>query len=248
MSKELRIAEFIHDKDHPTEPSNVDLWLENKADYKSCKIRIFEELELPRYDSLDMIILHGGEQHLWNKDADPWLYKEIKYIQEALKKNIPVIGFCLGSQIIAEALGAEVHKAEVKEAGFYRILTRQRNLDQMLIKDIEYGFAAFEWHTDHHTLPENCTSLAYTIAAENQIFISDYFPAVGFQFHPEYTKSIIKKYILNYPDENWKINNESQDFEKFIEYLDSMPDSLGLFNILIENSLGWISKRLKRPL
>ena len=116
----MRVVGFIHDQDHP-EVSNIDLWAQEYG-YQSKRIFVYENHGFPEFDSYDLIILHGGAQHLWDKEADPWLYQEVRYVREALRKNKPVIGLCLGSQIIADVLGGKVYRAEEKEVGWYKQL------------------------------------------------------------------------------------------------------------------------------
>lgn len=236
----MRIIEFIHDEDHPVIPSNVDIWVNSNPNLQSKKMLVKNIDLYPRFESYDLLILHGGIQHLWDKEADPWLRDEIAYVRQALAANIPVIGLCLGSQIIAEALEAQVFKDQQSELGFYDINYRSDSLGHPLFNNIDNGFTTFLYHSDHYQLPGDCISLAYTEDCPNQLFVSNIFPTVGFQFHPEYTKGIIHDYCQSDTVDTWMINGGKTSRLDFLTRLDSIPDTYPLFEQLIENSLTWL--------
>lgn len=237
----MRILEFIHDYDHP-ESSNIDLWVEENKGMETRKILAYEGFERPDPGSYDLILIHGGIQHIWDKDADPWLYDEIEFIKEAMQTGKPVIGFCLGSQIIAEILGGRVYKAQEKEIGCFNVFYRDEYKDHLLLKGIESGFKTFMWHSDHYELPDGCTSPGFSEAAPYQIFISSSFPAIGFQFHPEYTKEIIKNYFEECYDQYWIEGRYVAPKEGFLEELEQMPDTYLLFRQLMNNAIEFFSK------
>ncbi|MDP4177206.1 MAG: type 1 glutamine amidotransferase [Bacillota bacterium] len=238
----MKVIELIHDSDQP-EYTNVDYWIKGNKNYESQKIIMNEQTKLPDYHNIDLVIVHGGSQHLWNKDKDPWLYKEISYVREVLKNNIPVIGFCLGSQIIAEALEGKVFLTEEKEAGWFDISIRSEAKHHQLFNNLQNGFTTFLWHSDHYTLPDDCSSLGFTEAAENQIIISNIVPAIGFQFHPEYTKENIQTYLEDYDESYWTGGKYALGKEYFIKQMETIPETYDLFEKLMTNSIAWILKR-----
>lgn len=243
----MKIVEFIHDEDHP-EVTNLDKWLKESSNHESEKIIVRESTILPNTDKVDLIILHGGSQHLWDKDKDPWLYKEIEYVQDALKNRIPVVGFCLGAQIIAEALGGVVYKAEEKEVGWFKVNLREEAKQHILLKGLEDGLTSFMWHSDHYSITEDCTSLGFTEAAENQIFISNNYPAVGFQFHPEYTKENIETYLVTYEEEHWSGGKYAVGKEYFKKQTVEIPETYDLFKKLVKNSILWLRSKTNKRL
>lgn len=235
----MRIVEFFHDEDHP-DVSNIDLWIQ-EYDHQSHKVLVYKGQELPAPDTFDLILLHGGAQHLWNKEADPWLYEEVDYIRKVLMMGKPVIGFCLGSQIIADALGAKIYQDKEIEFGWTRVVARPESEGYVVLKGLEEGFVSFMWHRDHYELPENCVSLAYTSAAANQIFISNSVPAVGYQFHPEYTREIVKKYYATYSGTEYLKLPDSLSADEFNKETDTVPDTYGLFKQLLNNAVSYLS-------
>lgn len=237
----MRIAEFIHDNDHP-KLTNLDYWLKDNLNYETKKIVIDEHTRFSEIKDFDLIVLHGGIQHLWDKEQDPWLYKEIEYIKWALNNNKAVIGFCLGSQIIAEALGEMVYKAHKEEIGWFRVQLRAEAEKHILLKDLGQNFISFMCHSDHYDLPENCSSLAFTETAKNQIFVSNKFPTIGFQFHSEYTLKNIKVLLETFNDKDCFGEEYRLRKVNIIEQTKAFSSTYGLFKKLMDNSLKWFFK------
>ncbi len=232
----MKILELIHDTDHP-EFTNIDSWVNENAGFETKKMLMYSNFTEPGIESFDLLLIHGGAQHIWDKESDPWLKDEIRFVKEAIYNNKPVIGFCLGCQLIAEILGGKVYRAEEKEIGFYKVSPRETFERHTLLKGLETGFTSFMWHSDHFELPPECISLGFTIAAENQIIAAESFPVVGFQFHPEYTKAVISGYCQTYYEQEWKGGGYVAEKESFLEELESMPETYPLFKRLMENVL-----------
>lgn len=238
----MKLLELIHDYDHPEAPSNVDLWAER---YNAATKRhyAYKDANYPDMGSFDLIIIHGGSQHLWNKEDDPWLAEEIDFIKKALGEGKPVIGFCLGSQIISEARGGRVFHSDEKETGFYHVAPYPEAMKHPILRGFENGFSTFEWHSDHYTLPEEFITLAYTEAAKNQIIASASVPAAGFQFHPEYTKKIIAEYAQCFNDECWRTEKGQAGLEDFIKAVSEREETYELFEKLIKNTIDYFNSR-----
>lgn len=238
----MKIIELFHEETYSGE-TNLDLWLNENKGWVSEKLHVYRQQELPRYESFDLLILHGGAQHLWAKSRDPWLLQEIAFVQETLARRKPVIGFCLGSQIIAEALYGIVFKAEQKEVGWINVLPVLRAGDHSLLRGLEQGFETFLWHWDHYSLPQYCQSLAYTPRANNQLYVSNKVPAVGMQFHPEYTKAMIAYYIQNCYEELIEGTKNMGSMDNLLAELQKKPDTYRLFKKLMDNSLEWFHQK-----
>lgn len=237
----MKIIELLHDKDQPR-VTNVDLWLEKDKNSSSQKVKAFN-LDYPQFKDVDLIVIHGGSQHIWNKDEDMWLTYEIEYVRKALKNNICVIGFCLGAQIIAEALGGVTYKSEQKEVGWLNIKITSEGKKHRILKSLKDGFMTFLWHTDHYKLPEGCTVLGYTKAAKNQIFVSNMYKAIGFQFHPEYTKENIKDYIGKYDNDVWSGGKFALGKDNILEKTEEIESTYKLFEKIFENSIEWFKEQ-----
>ncbi|HEX3025767.1 MAG TPA: type 1 glutamine amidotransferase, partial [Clostridia bacterium] len=195
----------------------------------------------PNPEDYDLMFVFGGSQHVWDKASDPWLTDEIRFVSHALASGKPVIGFCLGSQIISEALGGRVFQSATKETGFYQINIKTEG-ETTLMKGLPNPFRSLLLHSDHYTLPTGCICEAFTPASPNQAFYSEVAPAVGFQFHPEYTKEKVRYFLEVIPD-GWHIESGPCSREAVLQSLDSRPDTIGLFQILIENAIRLFNDR-----
>ena len=234
----LRIMEFIHDGDFSEKPTNLDLWADKREEVVSGKFHCYRETEYPDPGGYDLLILHGGDQHLWNKEKDPWLCGEIDYVAKVIDAGKPVLGFCLGSQIITEACGGVVFPGETEEMGFYRIIPREESRNHRIFRGLEGGFVTFEWHSDHYSLPDHMSTLAYTEGVPNQVAIGSQNPVVGFQFHPEFTFGNIGDYVPYAKDKLWRTGGEdSVPADDFLRYMDTLGETYTLFERLLANVL-----------
>lgn len=238
----MKILEFIHDEDHP-ETSNMDAWVESRFFHLTQKIRVYRNGLSFVGEDYDMITLHGGGQHLWDENREAWLSEEIDFVRDAIfNKRKAVIGFCLGSQIIAEALGAKVYKMEKGEIGWFGINVKY---DHPLVRDLGDRFESFLWHTDHYDLPGGCVSLASTGLAEHQIYASEEYPVCAYQFHPEYTKTIIQHYFETGFDEYWANEAFNSSKDDFSADLAIRPQTYGLFSRLMDNAMEYLAAKYK---
>jgi GMP synthase (glutamine-hydrolysing) len=241
----MRIVEFIHDYDHP-DLSNLDQWLAAHADWRTRKVRVYQSPEWPRPEEFDLLVLHGGTQHLWECDAPSWLGREVEFVRKTLRRGCPVLGFCLGSQLLAQALGGQVFATAQPEVGWFRIEPRPEAAGHLLFEGLESGFNTFLWHSDHYTLPDGCDSLAYTAAAPHQIFVSHQLPAVGLQFHPEYSVPMIRNFMADLDEVSVCRETGFPTKEAFLHDLESRPETYPLFAQLLENVLRWFWKTRMR--
>lgn len=117
----------------------------------------------------DILILLGGPQSAINRDATPYLEAEIALIQSAIRENKPVIGFCLGAQLIGEALGASAQKSPEKEVGIFPVYLTQAGLADPLLASLPDSFPAIHWHKDMLGLLPGAEVLAYSQGCPRQV-------------------------------------------------------------------------------
>lgn len=145
--------------------------------------------KLPRNDASFLIILGGPESA---NDNLSYLRDEEQLIRDFVSKGKPVLGICLGSQLIAKAFGATVRPGVKKEIGFYRDLIKD-DTNSKLFLGFENPFTVFHWHSDTFDLPKNAVRLAHSYDYENQAF--QLRTAVGLQFHLEVDESMINLWL-----------------------------------------------------
>lgn len=155
----------------------------------------------PSLSGYQGLIILGGPMNVDEVDKHPHLIVEAALIKEAIAKDIPVLGICLGAQLIAKTLGAKVYANPDKEIGWYDVsLTAAGRNDKVLVP---FGTTEkiFQMHGDAYELPDGALNLAATATCEQQAFC--YGDKVyGFQFHLEADLLLIERWlrILNRVD------------------------------------------------
>ena len=151
-------------------------------------------ISLPDPDDVDLLIIMGGEMSVNDEDIYPWLIAEKQWIRRFIELGKPVVGLCLGGQLIANSLGALVKKNHVKEIGWWPIKNRDVLPSTKDIFAFPYLITALSWHGDTFELPEGAVWLASSKACAHQAF--QYSARVlGFQFHPEITPKNLKMFL-----------------------------------------------------
>jgi GMP synthase (glutamine-hydrolysing) len=146
------------------------------------------------------LILMGGPQSVYDETDFPTLKDELRLIESALKENRPVLGICLGAQLLASALGAKVYKGARREIGWYPVrLTTDAKNDRLLAGAPEQ-FTAFHWHGDIFDLPRDAVALASSDISPIQAFrYGD--KAYGFLCHLEVSETSVHAMVRAFTDE-----------------------------------------------
>ncbi|MGI9567021.1 MAG: type 1 glutamine amidotransferase [Nitrosopumilus sp.] len=143
---------------------------------------------LPRKQFSLAVILGAPESA---NDDLPYLKSEQQLIKNYVEKDIPLLGICLGSQLIAKTFGAKVHRGPIKEIGFYNDLKLPHN--STLFSGFENPFTVFHWHSDTFDLPQGASRLASSEYYPNQAF--QYKSAIGLQFHLEVNEEMVNLWL-----------------------------------------------------
>jgi GMP synthase (glutamine-hydrolysing) len=164
-------------------------------------LRSFAGGPVPREmaDAAGLIIM-GGPMGVYEQDLYPYLRDEMRLIEDALRQEKPVLGVCLGSQLLATALGAEVRKNSTKEIGWYPVTLTDKARQDRLWKGVEASFAAFHWHGDIFDLPQGAASLASSTLTPCQAYRYGS-NAYGLLFHMEVTREQIALMVDTFQDE-----------------------------------------------
>jgi len=165
-------------------------------------------------------------------DPNPYLLNEQKLIKKFVKQKIPVLGICLGSQLIAKTFGGQVFTGSKKEIGFYHDI--EINSDSRFFSGIKNPMTVFHWHSDTFSLPENSIRLAHSKNYENQAF--QFESAVGIQFHLEVDKTIVNLWL-----------DKSQDYIKEIPYIhpDDIKQEIDVKISIVQNNMKIFYKNFK---
>lgn len=169
-----------------------------EADWKTSIVDLSAGEHLPEtLAGVEAVVCLGGPMNVYEEDKHPFLIKENSILKEALARRIPVLGICLGAQLLAKACGARVSKSPVKEIGWYKILQTPDAKHDRLFSGLREELSVFEWHEDTFELPAGGILLAEGSTCRNQAFrIGD--NAYGIQFHIEVTPEMIETWISHY--------------------------------------------------
>jgi len=158
-------------------------------------------IKLP--DSLDdyqAYIILGGPMGAYEEGRYPYLFKVQDLIKEAVLKHIPTVGICLGGQLIARALGADVGPNPVKEIGWSPMRLLPAGMENRIFSDLPAMLSVFQWHGDTFALPKGAVLLASGDVCQNQAFV--YADNVwALQFHLEVTPAMIASWAEIYENE-----------------------------------------------
>ena len=147
-----------------------------------------EKIPSKRYS---LLIILGAPESV--NDNLGYLSNEMDLIQNYVSNSIPVLGICLGSQLIAKAFGASVYHGTKKEIGFFDDLRLENKNISDLFTEFNNPFTAFHWHEETFTLPQNAIRLVHSTDYPNQAFKIG--TAVGLQFHLEVDESMINSWL-----------------------------------------------------
>jgi GMP synthase (glutamine-hydrolysing) len=146
------------------------------------------------------LIIMGGPMGVYERDSHPFLTAEMRLIEQALAEQKPILGVCLGSQLLAATLGAAVTRGERKEIGWHPVRLKVASGSDPLWAGVESPFTALHWHGDIFALPHGAVSLASSALTEHQAFRYGE-NAYGFLFHMEATRAIIEEMVRNFAGE-----------------------------------------------
>jgi len=141
----------------------------------------------------DAIVILGGPMAVY--DNLPYLQKEEEIIRTAIRDDTPVLGICLGSQLIAQAAGGHVYKGKKKEIGWQDVYLTPASSNDIFRGFTNKTIRIFQWHGDTYDLPTTAKILAYSDLYPQAFRVGS---AVGVQFHFEVDKPLIQTWIKEY--------------------------------------------------
>jgi GMP synthase-like glutamine amidotransferase len=152
-----------------------------------------KSISYPKIEDFDMLVVMGGTMGVYDEAIFEWLKAEKEFIKTAILANKIVLGICLGSQLLAEVLGAKVYQNHTKEIGFFPITKTELCHKDSLFSHIPENWLVFHWHGDTFDLPEDVTHLFSSPACKHQAFRKG--NCIGLQFHPEIDKTLLNAMV-----------------------------------------------------
>jgi len=150
-------------------------------------------------DDYGAVLVFGGAMHADQDDRHPWLREENMFIQRLLDLHVPMLGVCLGAQLIAKAAHAAVYPAAEPEIGWIPVELTGAGRDDPLLGRLPPSFDAFQWHYYTFGLPSGAEELARSRVCPQAFRLGD--TAWGIQFHAEVTFAQIRSWMTEAADE-----------------------------------------------
>ena len=176
---------------------SIRSWL-TTAGYTITCTPFFKSANLPALEEIDLLIVMGGPMSVNEEKRYPWLVSEKQFIHQMIMSGKPVLGICLGAQLIASAMGAKVYPNSVKEIGWFPIYGFSSS-DRSIFR-FPQSVQAFHWHGETFDLPTGATRIAKSDGCENQAFQLGQ-SVIGLQFHLETTPQSAQDLVTHCRDE-----------------------------------------------
>lgn len=216
---------------------SIQQWL-TKEDASVSSTRFYESTVLPRPEEVDLLIVLGGPMSVNDDEKFPWLRIEKQFIRQAIDMAIPVLGICLGAQLIAATLGESVYPNRRKEIGWFPVEgVHNKKATTFTFPD---QVDVFHWHGETFDLPQGAHLIARSEACENQAFQLGR-SVIGLQFHLESTIESVQQIVANC--------REDIQPSKFVQpeaaILDQSPSKYLIINSLMEQILSYLTSQKK---
>lgn len=180
----LNLYFFQHD---PLEsPGYILDWAHDRG-HKCELVNFYDDDMLPDIKKVDGLVIMGGPMNIYDDEEYTWLETERDFVKQCIQSGKKVFGICLGSQMIADALGTLVKRNAHTEIGWFKVRIDQKKLPKKFAGVFPDEFITFHWHSDTFDLPENSAGFASSKATVNQAFVQNDNVA-ALQFHPEITE------------------------------------------------------------
>lgn len=194
-------------------------------------VRLHEGELIPDMSGYDMLLIMGGAMNVYQENKYPWLAEETHAIRGAVDSGKAVLGVCLGGQLLAKALGAQVRLGAATEIGLLPIKLTEHGQSDPLFEGLS-RVEAVEWHDDTFDIPAGAVGLACSEGCANQAFRFGE-RAYGLQFHPEVSPSMLAQWIKS----SGPLPIDASAFQGAVE---SQADALqAQADRLVENFVRW---------
>ena len=155
---------------------------------------------LPDAGEIDAALSMGGPMNVYEEEQYPFLRDETRFLQDAAARGLPVLGICLGAQMIAKAAGAAVTKNPVEEVGWKTVDLTDEGLADPLFRSLPAVLPVFQWHGDTFAVPDGGALLATGTDCHNQAF--RFRRSYGLQFHLEADRALLAAWFAGKPAED----------------------------------------------
>lgn len=215
---------------------SIRSWLTTAGYIITCT-PFFQSANLPALEEIDLLIVMGGPMSVHDEKRYPWLVPEKQFIRQMIISGKPVLGICLGAQLIASAMGAKVYPNCVKEIGWFPVYGVSSG-DRSVFR-FPQSVQAFHWHGETFDLPTGATRIAKSVGCENQAFHLGQ-SVIGLQFHLETTPRSAQDLVSHCRDELIP----SKFVQRESDILDVRPEKFQSINHLMDQVLSFLTKKV----
>jgi GMP synthase-like glutamine amidotransferase len=181
----------------PSVPAGSIADVLREADVEHFVVEAWREVEWPRAGDLGALVVMGGTMNVDQLDEYPFLRKSRALMSEALDEDLPALGVCLGSQMMARVLGADVYRAEPRNAFFSPLEPADGVADDPVIDPFRDGVEVLQFHEDTFTIPSGAVPLARSSASGLHQAFRYGERAYAIQFHFEVDEAIVREWCSN---------------------------------------------------
>jgi len=209
----------------------IEDWILMKG-HSLTEYHLYNDPRLPGLEEFDMLILMGGSMSVNDEERYPWLAPEKELIRSCRQSGKPVLGICLGAQLIASALGNKVFQGSHTEIGWFPV---EMNRDEEVKKrfpGLPAKATVFHWHGETFDLPTRAIFLGSTSVTPVQGFIADK-NLLALQFHPEIKPENISL-MINHAGEELISSPYVQDAASLSAGLIHLPENKLLLEIFLD--------------
>ena len=151
-------------------------------------------------NDIDAVVSLGGPMNVYEEEKYPFLKDEDIFLKKVLEQDVPFLGICLGSQLLAKAAGGSVVRSLQQEVGWFDITLRQKGIEDPLLAGLPAVMEVYQWHGDMCVVPPKGVHLAFSDRCPVQAFRVG-IKAYGLQFHAEITDKSIEEWSRDYAPE-----------------------------------------------
>ena len=181
-------------------------------------IRIDQDDPVPSsIEDYSALVFMGGPMSV--NDDLAWITKEMALIQQAAKQDMPMLGHCLGGQLIARALGGLITANPVKEIGWHSVARQQNAIADGWLTTLPNDFDVFHWHGETFSIPQGASLLLSSQYCKNQAFAMG--NTLALQCHVEMTAPMVTEWVTEYADELSAPSASLQSGELILENLEA---------------------------
>ena len=213
-------------------PGHLATWCQERRYPLTC-VELWNDRNLPTPDEFDGLFVLGGPMNVYEDAKYHWLRGEKELIFRAVSDRKPILGLCLGAQLLSVVLGGTVTEMVDKEIGWFPVELTPAGRGSSILAGLPEKFMAFHWHGDSFSIPPGALHLAQSDGCNEQAFVCENH-VVGLQFHLESTEQTIAG-LLEHCSEDLGCGWYIQDPYAIASCSNHLPEAHGLLDKLLDN-------------